>query len=94
MTLGWVSKGQNSTFSEHSHVAYQIKWNHECSIMVANTLPADPLPDPGGWGKRSKFELFQNMVVLHIKLKQGCGNTMPDLSDTGNFDDGQVEFSC
>ena len=21
--------GQNSTFSEHGHVAYQIKWNHE-----------------------------------------------------------------
>ena len=25
---------------------------------------------------------------------QGCGNPMPDFSDTGNFDDGQVEFSC
>ena len=25
------SKGQNSTFSEHGHVAYEIKWNHECS---------------------------------------------------------------
>ena len=21
--------GQNSTFSEHGHVAFQIKWNHE-----------------------------------------------------------------
>ena len=28
------------------------------------------------------------------KLIQGCGNTMPVLSNTGNFDDGQVEFSC
>ena len=36
------SVGQNSTFSEHSHVAYQIKENQECSNMVANILPADP----------------------------------------------------
>ena len=28
-TLGMKSIGQNSTFSEHGHVAYQIKWNHE-----------------------------------------------------------------
>ena len=37
-----VSKGQNSTFSEHGWVAYQIKGNHECSNMVANSLPPDP----------------------------------------------------
>ena len=28
--------GRNSTFSEHGHVAYQIKGNHECSNLVAN----------------------------------------------------------
>ena len=33
----WV-KGQNSTFSEHGHLAYQIKVNHKCSNMVANIL--------------------------------------------------------
>ena len=39
------SKGQTSIFSEHGHVAYQIKGNHECSNMVANSLPADtPTP--------------------------------------------------
>ena len=37
LTMG--SKAQNSTFSEHGHVAYQIKDNHECSNMVANILP-------------------------------------------------------
>ena len=42
--------GQNSTFSEHGHVAYQIKGNHKCSNMLANILPADPL-DPGVWSK-------------------------------------------
>ena len=41
---GMESKGQNLTFSEHDHVAYQIKGNHECSNMVANIFPADPRP--------------------------------------------------
>ena len=36
-------KVQNSTFSEHGHVAYQIKENHECSNMVPNILLADTL---------------------------------------------------
>ena len=49
------SKGQNSTFSEHGHVTYQIKENQECSNMVANILTADPYPPshqrPWGWGQ-------------------------------------------
>ena len=28
-TLGMRSIGQNSTFSEHGHVANQMYWNHE-----------------------------------------------------------------
>ena len=28
-TVGMVSIVKNSTFSEHGHGAYQIKWNHE-----------------------------------------------------------------
>ena len=49
-TLGW---GQMSklTFSKHGHVAYQIKWNHECSHMVVNISPADP-PPPRPWGSK------------------------------------------
>ena len=42
LTLVVESKGQNSTFSEHGHVAYKIKGDHKCSNMVANILPADP----------------------------------------------------
>ena len=34
-------KSQNSNFPERSHVAYQIKWNHECSSMVTNISTAD-----------------------------------------------------
>ena len=41
-TGGWVSKDQNSTFSEHDHVAYQIKGNHQFNNMVANILPTYP----------------------------------------------------
>ena len=52
LTVG--PKGQNSTFSEECHVAYQIKGNHKCSKMVANSFSADPLtPDPGVGVKRS-----------------------------------------
>ena len=92
-----------STYTHHCHVAYQIKWNHECSNMVANILPADPhIPPPALWtgsiGQNSTFsehvhvayqikwdhkcsnmvakgvwskvqiQLFQNMVILHIKF--------------------------
>ena len=42
--LGIGSVGQNSTFSEQCNVAYQIKENQECSKLVANILPVDPLP--------------------------------------------------
>ena len=39
-------------FSEHGHVAYQIKGNDACSNMVANTLTADPsTPTLGVWSK-------------------------------------------
>ena len=65
---GWTwyvgSKGQIATFSEHCHVAYQIKGNQVCSNMVANILPADPPPPPPHTHTHT-----QNMVMLHIKLK-------------------------
>ena len=49
--------------------AYEIKRNHECSEMVANILPAHPPSSPLGLGQIVKIQLFQNMVVVHIKLK-------------------------
>ena len=69
-TMGIGSVGQNSTFSEHGRVAYQIKGNHESSNMVANILPKDPPPPQlWGWGQQVKIQLYQNTVMLHIKLK-------------------------
>ena len=53
-------------FSEHVHVAYQIKQYHKCSNMVVIILSPDHQPtDPGGG---VKIQLFQIMVMLHIKL--------------------------
>ena len=46
LSLELGSKGQISTFSEHGHVAYQIKGNYEYSNMVAKILPVDPLAPP------------------------------------------------
>ena len=56
------------------HVVYQIKKNQECRNMVAIILPAEPpapppLPRPWVEGQPVKIQLFQNMVMLHIKLK-------------------------
>ena len=38
--------------------------------MVANILPTDPTPDPEGVDQKVKIQLFQNMVMLHIKLNK------------------------
>ena len=66
---GWVQK---STLSEHNHVANQIKWNHECSNMVANILPPDlPPPTLEGGVKNSKFNMFSN-VAYQIKGNDAC----------------------
>ena len=46
-SLGMGSVGQISFFfSEHGHVANQIKEHHECSNMVVDILPADPIQPP------------------------------------------------
>ena len=58
---GWGC-GQNSTFSEYGHFAYQIKGNDTCSNMVANIL-LDLRP------KGQNIFLFLKVVMLYIKLK-------------------------
>ena len=71
------SKGQNSTFSEHGHVAYQIKGNHGSSNMVADIMPADP-PDPGS--HKVKIQVFQNMIQLKMITNAGAGVAKSDSS--------------
>ena len=53
------------TFSKHGHVAYQLKWNHKCSHMVANISPADP-PTPKALGvKRLKLNFLEHCHVAY-----------------------------
>ena len=53
-TQGVGSKGQIISFSENSHVAYQIKADNHGSKVVANILLTDTL-DPGDGVKRSNY---------------------------------------
>ena len=69
LTLGVRSKGQNSTFLKHGHVAYQFKGNHKCSKLVANILPADPNPHDSR-DQKVQIQLFQDMVILYFKLNR------------------------
>ena len=66
LTQGVGSKGQTLSFSESSHVAYQIKAYDAGSNMVANILPTNT---PLTQGQKVKLYLFLKVVMLHIKLK-------------------------
>ena len=64
-TLGDIDGVKLQLFSEHGHVTYPIKGNHEFSNMVSDILPADPLPpspDPGV--NMSKFNFFRTLHVV------------------------------
>ena len=82
------SVGQNSTFSEHANVAYQINENQECSNMVAKILTADcppspstPLPQTLGMrsvGQNSTFPEHVN-VAYQINENQECSNMVANI---------------
>ena len=67
-TQGVGSKGQTLSFSESSHVAYQIKADHTGGNIVANILPTDT-PSTQGVGSKGQTIFFLKVVMLHIKLK-------------------------
>ena len=67
-TQGVGSKGQTISFSESSHVAYQIKADNAGSNMVANILLTNT-PLTQGVGSKGQLYLFLKVVMLHIKLK-------------------------
>ena len=69
-TVGIRVNWSKFNFFRHGHVAYQIKWNHKMQHHVGN-FAADPPPrprDPKGIGSKGQIQLFQNIVILHIKL--------------------------
>ena len=72
------SKGQTISFSESSHVAYQIKADDAGSNMVANILPTDT-PSTQGVGSKG-----QTIFYFFIKLstKAYLTGVCYDLNDT------------
>ena len=68
LTQGVGSKGQTISFSESSHVAYQIKADGTGSNMVANILQTDT-PSTQGVGSKVQTISFLKVVMLHVKLK-------------------------
>ena len=67
-TLEMGSIGQNSTFSEHGHVAYQLNGITKCSLMVANILQQTPLLTLGV--KRPKFNFFRTMLCCISNVRE------------------------
>ena len=59
---GLGSKGQNSIYSEHDQVAYQIKENHKCYIVQAHILLLHT-PSTPRVGSRSKQVLLKVVIV-------------------------------
>ena len=56
-TQGVGSKGQTISFSESSHVTYQIKADENGSNMVANILATDT-PSTQGMGSKGQTIIF------------------------------------
>ena len=65
-----VSISQNTSFSEHGYVAYQIKENQECSNIVAILL-TDPLPSqPWGMGSEGQNLSFSEQCHVAFNLRE------------------------
>ena len=70
--MGMGPIGQTTTVSEHGHVAYPIKGNHEMQQHDSNYFARRTLPDPGV--NRSKLNFFRTssccgcnyFVVRHL----------------------------
>ena len=76
-----VFKRSKFIFLEHGYVAYQIKWNHECSNMVANILLGEiPLHTLGvcSKGQNSTF-LDHGYAAYQIKWNHECSNMVANI---------------
>ena len=70
------SKGQTISFSESSHVAYQIKADDAGSNMVANILPTDT-PLTQGVGSKGQTISFNESSHVAYQIKgNGAQSTM------------------
>ena len=64
-TQGVGSKRQTISFSESSHVAYQVKADDAGSNMVANILPTDTPSTQGVGSKRQTVSLTESSHVAY-----------------------------
>ena len=62
------SKGQTTSFSESSHVAYQNKADEAGSKMVANILPTDT-PSTQGVGSKGQTISFSESSHVAYQIK-------------------------
>ena len=78
--LGIWSKGQNSTFSEHDHVAYQIKDNHQMQQHGSKYFARRPLPDILTLLFGSKFNFSEHgHVAYQIEKNHECSNMVANI---------------
>ena len=68
MDLRGGARGQNQSFSEYGHVAYQIKADEDGSNMVANILPTDT-PSTQGVGTKGKTISFSESSHVAYQIK-------------------------
>ena len=61
---GW-GRGQNETFSEYGHVAYQIKAEDAGNNMVANIVPTDTLSAQGVGSKGQTIYFCESSHVAY-----------------------------
>ena len=64
--MGW-GQGQNLSFSEYDHVAYQIKADDACSNNLANILPTEAPSTPGVVEKVEPFFSKSSHIAYQIK---------------------------
>ena len=65
LTQGVGSKGQTISFSETSHVAYQIKADDAGRNMVANVLPTDTSLTQGVGSKGQTISFTESSHVAY-----------------------------
>ena len=79
---GW-GRGQNYTFSEYGHVAYQIKADDAGSNMVANILPTDtPLTQGVGSKGQTIYFTERSHVAYQIKADDAGSNIVANILPT------------
>ena len=91
--MGFIA--QNSFFTEHGHVVYQIKWNHEISQHGSIYLLADLHPPPppkrtlgiGSIGQNSTISEHAH-VAYQIQENYDCSNALPNISPAYPHDPG------